>query len=254
MPAFGSAFAQAYAWHWTYHAAQLVRDFPGIVSRLGIDADNLGAGSVADVACGEGTFAVGMAAQGRRVYGIDQSPDMLAAARERARARKVDVTWLRQDMRRLELPERVDLVTCWFNSLNYLPSLADWSLAFDAARGALAPGGWLLLDAYTPYGLRKEWADGEWLAVDTNDCIVVSRTKHDRASATAEVHFTGFVRDGATYVRFDERHRNRAYEWKTTSALLGDAGFVVRKTFVMPGMRAPGRQAIRLYVAAEAVE
>ena len=248
VPAFGAAFVQAYARHWRDHSAGLVRAFPAVADAFAIRGDRL-----ADLACGEGTFAVGAAKRGWTVWGIDQSPDMLDMAAENARREGASVAWLRQDMRDLALPQQVDVITCWFNSLNYLPDEAAWTTALRAARRALVAGGWLVFDMYTPHGLATEWADADRVAVDTHDCYVVSRTSHNRRVFEAGVHFTGFIRDGDHYLRFDEHHLNRSYPWRSVRRMLAGAGFAARGRFTMPGIAPAGRRCVRAYVAAQAV-
>ncbi len=86
--------------------------------------------TVLDLACGEGTFAAAMAQQGYNVTGVDTSEKMLQYARKRAKEKKVNVIIGNQDMRCLPFSEEFDLVTCWFDSLNYLLELDDLQNTF----------------------------------------------------------------------------------------------------------------------------
>lgn len=250
VPAFGPLLARAYARHWTEHSALLVRQFDEIARRFRIAGSSL-----CDIACGEGTFAVGMAKKGWTVTGVDRSQAMLDIAQERARKQRAKLAVLREDMRAFALPEPVDLVTCWYNSLNYLLTEDDLAGTFRAVSGALGERGWFLFDVYTLHGLETEWADRPWIAVDAEDCFVVSRTRYEPRSHRAEVTFTGFLRgdppgDTAQYVRFEERHHHQGYPWETVGKLLDETGFEVRGHFTMPGVAAPTRWARRVYGAA----
>jgi len=246
MPYFGPMLARAYASHWLEHSTSLVRYYPEIARRFGISG-----GCLADVACGEGTFALAMARRHWRVWGVDRSSDMLALAEAKAKRSRLSVVWLRQDMRELRLPEPVDLITCWYNSLNYLLCEEDLAKTLCAMADALLPGGWLLFDVYTLHGLAMEWANRAWVAVDADDCFVASQTHYEPRTRRAEVTFTGFLRVRNRYVRFDEHHHHQGYPWPVLRRLLVDAGFHTRGRFIIPTMAKPDRWSKRIYVAAQ---
>jgi SAM-dependent methyltransferase len=251
-PEFGHLLARAYSRHWNDHSRAMVGNLKKIATRFGFAYRR-----VADLACGEGTFALGVARDGHEVIGIDLSADMLQIARKqesdiRRRGVPLDgtVTWLRQDMRELSLPQPVDVVTCWYNSLNYLTEQDDLRMAFRAVRNALVPGGMFLFDVYTTTGLSVEWTDKVWIAVDTEECFVTSRTRYHEAERLATVHFTGFVRNGDEYARFDETHHNRGYERRVIEMMLRDEGLEHISTFTLPRMMKPERDAHRLVMLA----
>ncbi len=109
-----------------------------------------GVARVLDAACGTGMHAVEFARLGMRTAGADLSPEMIARAREHARAAGVDVAWSVAGFGTLAaaFPGEVgafDAVTCLGNSLPHLPDDAalDEALA-DMAR-MLRPGGVLVV-------------------------------------------------------------------------------------------------------------
>jgi SAM-dependent methyltransferase len=124
---------------------------------------------IVELAVGTGRVAVPIAREtGKRVIGIDRSPEMLAVARERAAGLPVD---LREgDMRDLQLDERVDLVICPFRSLLHLPTWAERRRVFDRVAASLRPGGRFAWNAFAFSHLiaaqlddrRIEHADGRW--------------------------------------------------------------------------------------------
>lgn len=124
---------------------------------------------IVELAVGTGRVAVPIAREaGKRVIGIDRSPEMLAVARERAAGLPVE---LREgDMRDLQLDERVDLVICPFRSLLHLPTWADRRRVFDRVAASLRPGGRFAWNAFAFSHLiaaqlddrRIEHADGRW--------------------------------------------------------------------------------------------
>jgi SAM-dependent methyltransferase len=64
------------------------------------------------------------------------------------------------DMRRADRslpPDAFDLVTCTYDSLNYMTSAADLLACFESAAYALAPGGLFIGDMNTRHFLEFEW-------------------------------------------------------------------------------------------------
>jgi SAM-dependent methyltransferase len=122
---------------------ELRRAFQWMIRRYGVRFD-----SVADVACGTGTFVRYLRDIGAQtVYGVDGSPTML----RRAARKNVGngARFLLQDFRALRLPRPVDLLTCNFDSLNYLRSAADLRGAFRRFAENLSPDGHAIFDFVT---------------------------------------------------------------------------------------------------------
>jgi SAM-dependent methyltransferase len=106
-------------------------------------------GPLVELAVGSGRVAVPVAKEtGRRVLGIDSSPAMLAAARERAAAAGVDLDLREGDMRDLELEEPAALVYCPYRALLHLPTWQDRRRVFERVTAALRPGGRFAWNAF----------------------------------------------------------------------------------------------------------
>lgn len=125
-----------------------------------------------DIACGEGSLAVAMAGSGIKVTGIDQSAQMIELAKDRAKSAKAAVDFRVEDMRSLAFEAEFDLVTCFFDSLNYMLTVTDLQAAFAGAYRALRPGGFYLFDMNTVYGLAVDWMRQEtYIQNETDDFI-----------------------------------------------------------------------------------
>ena len=201
-------FARFYAkGDWPRYSAQMARMLPAVLERFG-----LWPRKVLDLACGEGTFAVAMANRGLRVNGIDLSPEMLEIARERAATEAVRATFIRQDMRSLSLRGRFDLVTCWFDSLNYLLEIDDLSRTFSRVSRVLDENGVFIFDVNTIRGLAVEWVrEPSYVHLNSGDSFLVSVPQYDAATKIASLHITGFTRENERWVRIDEVHKERGY-------------------------------------------
>ncbi len=73
-----------------------------------------------DVACGTGTMVLHLAKRFSKVIGIDISSSMLSVSKSKIGKYRGKIKFIRQDMRNLSLPIKADLITCSFDSINYL--------------------------------------------------------------------------------------------------------------------------------------
>ena len=184
--------------------------------------------SLVDVACGPGEFALAMAQRGFRVTGVDQSPEMLVMARRNAQEKGMTVTFLEQDMRRLELPAPVDAATCLYDSLNYLITDADLRQTLRAVAAALRPGGLFLFDMNTIQGLATRWGNRVWVIQDNEDALEVDQSEFDYDAGIATLKVNAFLRrERDLYERVRELHRERGYPMPTIDRELGAAGFEI---------------------------
>jgi len=181
-----------------------------------------------DMACGEGSFAVAMAESGYQVTGIDQSPQMISLARERAQQAGISVKFHVEDMRSLPFAQSFDLVTCFFDSLNYLLSFKDLQQAFQGAFKALRPGGYFIFDMNMIYGLAVDWMrEKTFIQNETDDFIEIHRQEFDYENQIATIRITIFEQRDRLWERCEEIHQERGYPMADIQLLLREAGFEV---------------------------
>ncbi len=109
--------------------------------------------SAADVACGTGTFVRYLCERGVPiVYGVDRSPEMLRVAI--AKNQGTGARFLNQDFATLRLPQPVDLITCHFDSLNYVLTTHDLLRALRRFHANVKPAGHVIFDMITD---RPPW-------------------------------------------------------------------------------------------------
>lgn len=183
---------------------------------------------VLDVACGEGSFAVEFAKQGYRVAGIDQSQQMIELARQRAIAANVNVDFFVEDMRALSFKAQFDLVTCWFDSLNYMLTVKDLHEAFKNAYDALRPGGFYMFDMNTIYGLAVSWmTEQTTIHNEADDFIEIHQQEFDYENLIATMHITIFKEAQGSWQRIEESHHERGYPIADIQFLLNQIGFEI---------------------------
>ncbi len=197
---------------------------------------------VLDLACGTGTLAVMLADDGWDAVGLDGSAAMLEIAC--AKAHNLDAfgqaTFVLGDMRCLWSdnaetseairPSSFDLVTCMYDSLNYLLTEADLASCFGGVAQALRPGGLFVADMNTRHFLAHDW--GEHEVVEMPGFVQVAQSVFDEASDCSTMRLSCFVGDDQRgYQRFDETHVERAYPLETIRQLLESAGFQIEAVY-----------------------
>jgi SAM-dependent methyltransferase len=187
--------------------------------------------SMLDLACGTGTVALSYAQQGWEVYAVDGSAGMLEQARGKAEESGLTLTFSQQDMRQFVLPHQVGLVTCLYDSLNYMLTLVDLKKVFDRVSQALIPGGLFLGDTNTRVTLEEVWGNNTFF-VEREGMSLILRSGYEADTHLSTVHIVGFVRrpDGL-YSRFDEHHTEIAYESEQVQAALASAGLQLEASY-----------------------
>nr|MBC7245269.1 class I SAM-dependent methyltransferase [Chloroflexota bacterium] len=208
--------------------------------------------SMLDLACGTGTVAVAFAQQGWEVYGVDASAGMLEQARRKAAQIGQSVTFSQQDMRQFVLPHAVGLVSCLYDSLNYMLTLADLQLVFQRVAAALLPNGVFMGDMNTREMLEHVW-DNNTFFVEGKNLAIVMVSSYDPEMGLSTVDVVGFVRqENGLYERFEERHMERAYENMQVRAALERAGLRVEAAYECFSFDPPDEETRRILWVARA--
>ncbi len=204
---------------------------------------------IADLACGTGNTTLPLAARGYKVYGIDIAPAMLARARQKAEEMDLDAVFLEQDMRDLELPVPVDLVTSYHDGLNYITSPDDLCRVFKKTYSSLREGGLFIFDMNAVEKLSG--TGGDTTFADDEDMSLIWETSYDREADIWEIRLTGFVKKGGLYEKFVETHREKAYKSEEILDFLNQAGFVMRDVFHGFSFDPPGHDSRRIFYVAQ---
>ncbi|MEZ5357321.1 MAG: class I SAM-dependent methyltransferase [Candidatus Zixiibacteriota bacterium] len=202
-----------------------------------------------DLACGTGTAAVLWAQDNIKTFAIDGSADMLEMARQKAKECGVTIDFSQQKMTEFSLPNRVDLVTSFFDSLNYLQTPKDLGQCFERVREALYPGAYFIFDVNTPEAMRVLWG-GEIYADETEDLAWIWKNNYYPKAKLAEVHATFFVKRKGAWERFDEVHAERGYTATEVKSALQKSGFKVVHLYDCLKFKKPGRDSMRIAAVA----
>jgi ubiquinone/menaquinone biosynthesis C-methylase UbiE len=120
-------------------------------------------GPVVELAVGTGRIAIPIVERaGKRVIGIDLSPEMLELARAHADEAGVELELHEGDMRELDFQEATDLVICPYRALLHLPTWTDRRRVFERVSRALRPGGRFAWNAFVFDHRYASEFDGKW--------------------------------------------------------------------------------------------
>jgi SAM-dependent methyltransferase len=193
--------------------------FEALVKRYGIQFD-----CAADIGCGTGLFARYLnRCWGVPVFGVDRSPEMLRIAMRNCRASQV--SFLRQDIRCLQLPFPVDLITANFDTLNHLLNPDDLVMALRRIAENLRHGGHFIFDLITPCEpLGGALTQVRKLA--SKGCRVTQRIGWQPRQRMLAIKVTLDSPEYSMPVR--ELHRERAYFPSDVGRWLLDIGFSIR--------------------------
>jgi SAM-dependent methyltransferase len=145
-----------------------------------VDRATAADGPVLELAVGTGRIYLEVLAAGVDADGVDASPAMLSALRERAAERDLDPSVWEGDMRHLDPDRSYDLVYCPFNALHHATTVDDQQATFESVYDALAPGGRFVFDVFVPNFDVIEATYGEW----QTESLTVDGVEHEFRTRT----------------------------------------------------------------------
>lgn len=189
---------------------------------------------VIDLGCGTGASTRFLAMRGLNVTAIDQSPEMVAAARDQTNSEKIGLRWQVGDARTFSAAytpnDRVDLVVA-LGLVNELGGLRDVEALFHAAARALEPGRMFVFDLETIEGLAGQV--GVRVAFEDEHLLVLAQRSYDYERSIGTAHLTLFQAHEPApggeraWLRADAEVTRRGYPVQAIAALVGRCGFDV---------------------------
>ena len=196
---------------------------------------------IVDLACGTGNTTVPwVAGPARTVLGVDQSEAMLRVAR----CKSTRVRWVRQDVERLRLDVRADVVTCHFDALNHVLEADGLQRVFVNVARVLRPGGLFQFDLNTRFMLQWLGTSEKLFRVGPN--AFTAYNEFNAASGIATFRQLWFVKQGRLFRKVEVSVRERAYEEAEVRRMLRKAGLRLERVSVQ--RRLKGRPVRKLYL------
>ncbi len=201
-----------------------------------------------DLACGTGSVAMRLAAKGMKVTAVDMSESMLCVASQKAAGVDDPPVFVCQKLQALRLPRGVDLAVCALDSMDYIVEPENCQKAMIRIYKALNPGGCFIFDVNTPEKLRA--MDGQVFLDENEDTFCVWRGEFDEKTNICSYGMDLFQRQGHTWCRSFEEHREYAYSSRQLTDYLKAAGFTKIEIFADRQFTAPKEGAQRIYLKA----
>lgn len=180
---------------------------------------------ICDLACGTGNMTLPLSSRGYEMIGVDRSADMLSIARDKAQAAGLDVVFLAQDMKKLDLYGSCDAFLCMIDGFNYILNPNSlYRIAKRIKTCFLEPDGVFIFDLSSEYKLKSFIGDNTFIH-DGDDVFYSWENKYYENSKMCEMYLNFFVKEKGGYKRFGERHLQRAYAEDEVRRIFKAAGF-----------------------------
>lgn len=134
---------------------------------------------VLDVCCGPAYIARDLTARGLRVTGIDNSPALLAYARQIA----PEADLILADARSFDVGTGFDAALCNYNSLCHFTCEVELAQVFSSVERALKRGGRFMFDVYMEAAYRRRWRGSYTVDADGFHCVVHPSYDAERGQA-----------------------------------------------------------------------
>jgi SAM-dependent methyltransferase len=160
------------------------------------------------------------------VIGVDRSEAMLNVARRKS----ARVRWVRQELERLRLDVRADVVTCHFDALNHVLEVDGLQRVFVNVSRILRPGGLFQFDLNTRFML--EWLSASEKLFRLGPHAFMAHNEFDATSGIATFHQLWFVKQGRLFRKIEVSVRERAFDDAEIRNTLRSAGLRLERLTV----------------------
>lgn len=187
-------------------------------------SDNTDEKILLDLACGTGSMSEEAEKLGYDVIGVDCSEEMLFEAVNKKYEKALDIQYVKQDMRKLDLYGGVDITICILDSLNHLSGFEDVKKVFERVFMFTNEGGLFIFDMNTPYKHRNVLADNAFI-FETEDVFVAWENEFSEKDCKVDITLNFFEKTHNNYKRYTENFSELAYEKEDIIKACEEVGF-----------------------------
>lgn len=207
-----------------------------------------------DLACGTGSISEVMARLGYDVIGVDNSDEMLGMAIEKKFDSGLNIQYLCQDMRKLDMFGTVDVIICALDSINHLANLNDVRKVFEGAAFFCEMNGLFIFDVNTLYKHRKILANNTF-TYETDNVYCIWENTLNAETDEVRMNLEFFEREeNGLYSRSSESFSEKAYSGETIEKLLEESGFEVLAKYGDDTFDPPTETSQRIIYAARCIK
>lgn len=178
---------------------------------------------ILEVSCGTGSITRHLYNFGYEIIASDISTEMLKMAKQSAKEYANDIQFIRQDMRNIEVGNRVDAIVCACDGVNYINADGLSQFAVSAFHG-LKDGGVLLFDISSRYKL-KDIMDEQVFFDDAEESACIWQNTFDDEHNALLLDITLFIKRGKLFERYSEQHIQYVHDVKKIKDIILEAGF-----------------------------
>lgn len=207
-----------------------------------------------DLACGTGSISEVMARLGYDVIGVDNSDEMLGMAIEKKFDSGLNIQYLCQDMRKLDMFGTVDVIICALDSINHLANLNDVRKVFEGAAFFCEMNGIFIFDVNTLYKHREILANNTF-TYETDNVYCIWENTLNAETDEVRMNLEFFEREeNGLYSRSSESFSEKAYSEETIEKLLEESGFKVLAKYGDDTFEPPTETSQRIIYAARCIK
>ncbi|MFA6118712.1 MAG: class I SAM-dependent methyltransferase [Parachlamydiales bacterium] len=180
---------------------------------------------IIDLACGVGTACLYFSNKGYEVMGVDISKNMLDEAEKKAKKMGYNIDWVQQNMKDLSVIRKADLVTCMYDSINFMQNNDELFHVFKKVFDSINHKGLFVFDMYTILGLGTCWGNQDQIHTDIPGHFIATKTTWDSKTKIATKTFHGFMQINEDWKRWEEKHVMSAFQLDEIKDGLTQSGF-----------------------------
>lgn len=194
---------------------------------MGICSDlNIEKKEYLDLACGTGNITEFIAKDFKATWAIDLSNSMLTEAESKLRALGIKARFVCQDICKLNLNQKFNLITCCLDATNYILEDKDLESYFLGVFNHLNDSGVFIFDINSYYKLTNILSNNIF-TYDNDKVVYIWENYLD--NDIVDMKLTFFVKEDENYKRFDEEHCERAYKEEYIEKLIEKVGLKIRE-------------------------
>jgi len=186
--------------------------------------------TILDLACGTGGHALILAERGYKVSGLDISNGMLERAKEKAKERKLEISFYKAPMQKFSLNQKFDVIISMFSAINYLREYKDLKSFFRNVYKHLKSNGLLIFDVWNAFSVLDHYDPYREKKVKKGKIEIkrIAKTRIDQIEQLCWVDYHCLVYKSHKKVdEFDDHHHLKFFFVSELKSYLEDAGFEI---------------------------
>lgn len=204
-----------------------------------------------DAACGTGSMSIQFASKGIEVIGVDNSPNMLSVAMQKAFNANEHILFLCQDVEKLDLYGTVDGAVCTLDSVNHLKNSESVKNFFARISLFLEKDRLFIFDMNTIYK-HREVLGNNYFEIE-NDGIICQWQNEYQSDDSVRISLDFFEKNGSDYNKYNVKLTEQAYSTELITDMLMQCGLKTEAVYDDMSTDSPKADSQRLVIVARKI-